>query len=32
MIGKCGDDGKDFRLDPKIKDKVRKEFQRFCRL
>ena len=32
MVGKCGVDGKDFRLDPKIKDKVQKEFQRFCRL
>lgn len=35
MIGKCGNDGKDFRLDPKIKEKLPKElkeFQRFCRL
>jgi hypothetical protein len=35
IVGKCGEDGKDFRIDPKIKDKLPKElkeFQRFCRL
>ncbi len=31
IIGKCGDDGKDFRIDPKLCNKVRKEFARFCR-
>lgn len=35
IIGKCGDDGKDFRIDPKLKDilpKELKQFQRFCKL
>jgi hypothetical protein len=31
IIGKCGDDGKDFRVDPKLCNKVRKEFVQFCR-
>jgi hypothetical protein len=32
IIGKCGENGKDFRIDPKLKDKIPKEFLRFCRI
>jgi len=32
MIGKCGEDGKDLRLDPRLIEQVPKEFRRFCRL
>jgi len=32
MIGKCGKDGKEFRLDPRLIEYVPKEFQRFCKL
>ena len=32
IIGKCGNNGEDFRIDPKLCDKVPKEFVRFCQL
>lgn len=35
IIGKCGEDGKRFSIDPKLEDKLPKElkkFKRFCRL
>lgn len=32
IIGKCGGDGKDFRIDPRLANKIPKEFARFCRL
>ncbi|MCW4024949.1 MAG: hypothetical protein NWF01_07945 [Candidatus Bathyarchaeota archaeon] len=35
IIGSCGDEGKNFTIDPKLKDKLPKElkkFQKFCRL
>jgi len=35
LIGNCGDDGKSFWINPRLKDKLPKElknFQQFCRL
>lgn len=32
LIGKCGENGRDFRLDPRLIEYVPKEFGRFCRL
>jgi len=32
IIGKCGEDRKMLLLDPRLADKVPKEFKRFCRL
>ena len=32
IIGKCGENGKDFRIDPRLVDYVPKEFRRFCKL
>jgi hypothetical protein len=31
IVGKCGKDGKDFQIDPKLRNKIPKEFVRFCR-
>ena len=31
IIGKCGNGGKDFRLDPRLCKKIQKEFVQFCR-
>jgi hypothetical protein len=32
MIGKCGEDGNTLRLDPRLADKIPKEFSKLCRL
>jgi hypothetical protein len=32
IIAKCGENGKDFRIDPRLVDYVPKEFRRFCKL
>jgi hypothetical protein len=32
IIVKCGENGKDFRIDPRLVDYVPKEFRRFCKL
>jgi hypothetical protein len=32
IIGKCGADGKDLRINPRLANKIPKEFARFCRL
>jgi hypothetical protein len=32
IIAKCGENGKDFRIDPRLVDSVPKEFRRFCKL
>lgn len=30
IIGMCGGDGKDFKIDPRLAKKIPKEFKRFC--
>jgi hypothetical protein len=32
IIAKCGENGKDLRIDPRLVDYVPKEFRRFCKL
>jgi hypothetical protein len=32
IIAKCGENGKDLRIDPRLADYVPKEFRRFCKL
>jgi hypothetical protein len=32
IIGKCGAEGKDLRIDPRLANKIPKELTRFCRL
>jgi hypothetical protein len=32
IIAKCGENGKELRIDPRLVDYVPKEFRRFCKL